>query len=166
MNGKLITDQDTIISAFQKSISEYGKSYTCTLESLFRNETAHFQSTQWLNCYSPGMEMTKGTDKPCYGWSQLDVFWTETKPEYAPIGIWSAVDNDSALIKSTGLQGFLKFPSVEAGILSVAKLISLRDGNFGSWFSTQQEYQNQYSAILKTIIPRFCNVLPENKLSA
>ena len=147
-----------LTTAFQLIINLYGLDFAKLLECLFRNETAHFSSGQWKNCFAPGMEMVKGTSKPCYGWYSLDVFWQEN-PNYAPIGIWSAVDNNSALSESTGEQGFLQFASPEAGIMSVGKLISLRGGNFGSWFSTDSTAQAKYVAVLNTIIPRICDSL-------
>ncbi len=155
----IIPQQDQIIAALKLVVSTYGMPFAKMLECLFRNETAHFQSSEWNNCFSPGMEMAKGTIAPNYGWNGLANFWLTNKP-YAPIGIWWAVDNKSALSESTGRQGFLQFPSIEAAMMSVAFHIHTNKAdNFGGWFDNNPTDQANYTKILNTIMPRFCNGL-------
>jgi hypothetical protein len=152
----MIENLDLITASLQLAVNKYGKDFSKLLECLFRNETGHFTSGQWLNCNLPGMEATEGG--PTWGWGTLLPFW-EANPQYAPTSVWCAVDNASALSPSTGKQSFIIAPSIEAGILTVAYLINARGGNFGSWFSTDPSEQEKYVGILNTIIPRIVDTL-------
>jgi hypothetical protein len=152
-----IANLDKLTAALLLAKNTYSLNAAKMCECLHRNETAHFQSDQWLKCSSPGMEMIKGSLPPNYGWNYLANFWL-ANPQYKPIGIWSAVDNDSALSASTGKQGFIIFPSIEASIMSVCHHIQCDDGgNWGGWFSTIGIEQAKYTQVLMTIIPRICN---------
>ena len=155
-----VPNLDQITDTLQMVIDQYGAPFAKSLEQLLRNESAHFQSKQWLNCNLPGMEATSGG--PDWGWGTLLPFW-QANPDYAPVGVWVAVDNVSALSPSTGKQSFIEAPIIEAGIMTVAYLINARGGNFGSWFSTEPEQQQKYVAVLNTIIPRIVNSLEESQ---
>ncbi len=59
-----------------------------TIEKIYRWETGHFKSGQYVNCGSPGMEAFG--EAPSYGWNS-DVY---TKyPEYIPVGLWERYEN-------------------------------------------------------------------------
>lgn len=131
----------------------YGTAHARRLEQLFRNETAHFKSKQFLAGHSPGMEAAKGATEFPYGWTSLKQYWT-INPQYKPIGLHSMVENTSALAKGIGVKQFIKFPSVEASMMSVAQLIMIRDGNFGKWFSKDPLFIEKYNGELDKIIPR------------
>jgi hypothetical protein len=138
-----------IESALNKVKEVYGVNYAKRLEQLFRNETAHFKSGNFLKTLSPGMEVGAKVIYP-YGWSSLFEFW-ENNPQYKPTGTHSQAENTSALAKKRGVRTFIKFGSVEASMMTVAHLIKLRGGNFGAWFSKNAVQQLAYNHELDKI---------------
>ena len=128
----------------------YGLAHAKRLEQLYRNETAHFKSGNFLKTLSPGMEV--GGDKKTFpfGWGSLQQFWT-VNPQYAPSGVYSQVENTSALAKSRGVRTFIKFDNCIASMMSVAHLINIRGGNFGAWFSKNAVQQLAYNKELDNI---------------
>ena len=50
-----------ILASLKKVAILYGKEMAIKVESLFRNETKHFKSGNFLICFSPGMEATVET---------------------------------------------------------------------------------------------------------
>jgi len=149
----MVSDND-IINAFKVAVSKYGKAHAARIEQLFRNETRHFKSGNFLTTLSPGMQATAPLLP--YGWRSLDIFWT-LNPQYAPTGIHIQTENTSALAKSIGAQKFMIFPTIEGAVMSVCELIKLRGGNAGTWFSNDPELQKRYNEELDKIIPRFTN---------
>ncbi len=148
-----MSDQDIII-ALQSVSTKYGKPFAARLEQLFRNETRHFTSGNFIRTLSPGMEATAAVLP--FGWNSLAQFWKEN-PQYAPTSLFSQVDNNSALSGSTGMQHFLVFPNILASMMSVAKKIEINGGDAGTWFDNVKADQQHYDAVLDTIIPRFVN---------
>ena len=126
----------------------YGLEHAKRLEQLFRNETAHFKSGNYKNTWSPGMESTR--DIFPYGWKSLETFWL-MHPQYAPIGLHKQVENTSVLAKSRGTRSFIKFENPLAAMMTVAHLIKIRGGRFGSWFSTNIDNQHKYEVELDKI---------------
>jgi hypothetical protein len=151
----MITEQE-IIDALSKVNQVYGNKMARRIEQLFRNETAHFKSRQFLEDLSAGMEAF-GDSLP-FGWGRLLPFWS-AHPEYAPTGITQMVEHTSALANSRGSRRFLKFATLEASMFSVCEDIKILGGDFGAWFSNQPKYEAQYDKILDTIVPRYCNSL-------
>ncbi len=154
----MVTETE-IINALKVVAKDYGKPLAITIERLFRNETAHFKSGGFKQSLSPGMEAVKNTMP--YGWSTLEPYWTKEK-SYAPIALINQVENNSAMSKSLGVKTFIKFPTIEASMMSVAYLIHARGGDGGRWFSNQESEQGKalrekYNLILTQIIPRYCN---------
>lgn len=147
-------DDKIIIDALKKVASIYGIENAKKLESLYRNETKHFKSGNFLICYSPGMEATK--EEMPYGWTSLAEFW-KTNPQYAPIGIHKQVENDSAMLKSRGERKFIKFPSVEAAMITVAKRLSDKNWYTGAWASNNVDAQKKYADYLLKIKTSFTN---------
>jgi hypothetical protein len=128
----------------------YGINHAKRLEQLFRNETAHFKSGNFLATLSPGMEVGGDKKEFPYGWTSLLQFWT-VNPQYAPSGVYSQVENTSALAKSRGVRTFIKFENCIASMMSVAHLVNIRGGNFGSWFSKNAVQQLKYNQELDNI---------------
>lgn len=147
-----------IIEALKKVAAKYGIAFAKRLEQLYRNETAHWKSTNFFSTKSPGMEISKGAKTFPYGWVSLVPFWG-AYPNYKPIGTFAQIENTSGLAKSKGQKTFVVFNTIEASMMSVAELIHIRDGNFGSWFANDEHPKEQaaYNKVLDTIIPRFCN---------
>lgn len=146
---------EQIIAALKLIIAKYGKPLAIQVEELTRNETKHFASSGWVNNLCPGMEAFKEFQP--YGWNVVDDFWKEN-PQYAPVKIVDQVENSSAMSASRGPRHFLKFPTVEAALMTVAFIINSRGGDGGSWFSvTDAVARKKYNDNLKLIIPRFVN---------
>ncbi len=144
----MVTDAE-ILKGLQKVKEVYGLSHAKRLEQLFRNETAHFKSGNFLKTLSPGMEVGSKTIYP-YGWSSLIEFW-EINPQYKPIGTYSQTENSSKLAQKRGVRTFICFGSIEASMMSVAHLIKLRGGRFGAWFSKNAVQQLNYEHELDKI---------------
>jgi hypothetical protein len=141
-----------IINGLTKVQEVYGHAFARRIEQLFRNETAHFKSGNFLKTFSPGMEIGGITEFP-YGWGSLKTFW-EANPQYKPSGTFAQAENTSALAKKRGVRTFIKFPTVEASMMTVAHLIKIRGGNAGSWFSKNAVQQKKYNEELDKIVPR------------
>lgn len=149
-----MTDQE-IILALRYVSNKYGIPFAKTIEQLFRNETRHFASGNFIKTYSPGMEAVVSSFP--YGWSSAKDFWIENK-NYTPIGIFKQVENSSAMLKSRGERKFIQFPSLEASMMTVAYIIDKRGGDGGSWFSVDNKVlRAKYNAEIAKIIPRFVN---------
>lgn len=143
-----MTDTE-ILQGLTKVKEVYGLAHAQRLEQLFRNETSHFKSGNFLICLSPGMEVGSKTVFP-YGWGSLESFWN-TNPHYKPIGVHSQAENTSALAQKRGVRTFIKFGSIEASMMTVAHLIKIRGGNFGAWFSKNTVQQLAYNRELDKI---------------
>lgn len=151
-------DQNLIKEAFKEGADIYGIDKMKIAECLIRNETAHFTSGNYLVTLSPGWQAT--TESLPYGWTSLAQFWNEN-PDLAPTGIHLQVENNSDIGKSQGVQKFMIFPSVRAGVLSLCKLLDIRSWNAGTWCSTNKGLQDKYNEDLTHIIPRFVNALTQ-----
>lgn len=151
----MIKDQD-IINALKMVAHQYGKPFAARIEQLYRNETTHFKSGNFLITLSPGMQALPNANNLPYGWASLANFWA-LFPQYAPTGLHLEKDNDSKLSKSTGFQRFLIYPDMEASMMTVAKLIHLRGDDAGTWFSNNPASEKLYDKELDHIIPRFVN---------
>lgn len=143
-----------IIDALKLVCDKYSKELAATVEKIFRNETKHFKSDNFLMTYGAGMEAF--SDNFPYGWSSAKVFW-QNNLDYLPEGIHLQKENSSALLKSRGVRKFIIFPSVEASVMTVAYIINKRNGNGGAWFSTDAVAQRKYNEYLKGIMPRYVN---------
>jgi murein DD-endopeptidase MepM/ murein hydrolase activator NlpD len=146
--------------ALMKIYDLYGKEMAQTIESIYRWEGKHFKSDQYKICGSPGMEVPGNKSAPNYGW---DGSLYAKHPEYTPIGVWKSFEN----IGMSGAGGneqdtknkktYIKFPSVEAGMMYIVDFINRHDGNVGRWHSTDPKIQKNYVTSIKTAIPRIVN---------
>lgn len=152
---KELRDMD-ILSSIKKVAELYGKENAIKVESLFRNETKHFKSSNFLICYSPGMEAT--VEMYPYGWSSLKPFW-DKNPQYKPLGIYKQVENSSGLLKSRGERKFIKFPDLDAAMLTVAERLKNKGWDTGAWFSNDSESQRKYREYLLKIKTPLANSL-------
>lgn len=139
-----------------KSIPDHGIPFTEGIEQIGANETAHFTSEAFKETFGFGMEAFADTFP--YGWSSLAEYWTKEHPEYAPTGIVAMGENSSALQSSRGVRRFIKFPSVEASWMSVAKEIEIK-GRFGAWFNNKESDEDTYEVVLNSIVPRLTRAI-------
>lgn len=155
----MITDKEKI-EALKKVLQMYGPEFAKDLESLFRCETEHFKSGNFIVTFSPGMEATKKVFP--YGWTSLEKFWKHNA-QYAPVGLHAQKENASAMSASRGVRQFIMFPSLEAAMMSVAKRVELKGGNFGAWHTNDADAQVKYIGHIRKAIPRFVNALIKTK---
>jgi hypothetical protein len=147
-------------TALKKIHDEYGKEMAKTIEKVFRWECKHFKSLQYKNCGAPGMEVTEGKTPPNYGW---DGSLYIDHPEYKPVGLWESFENVGKSGKGGNKQvtdkkkKYIKFPSVEAGMMYLVKFIQRHDGNVGRWHSTDSSVQKNYIKDINSCIPRIVN---------
>jgi hypothetical protein len=146
--------EDDIIDALQGLKAKYGKDNAAMIERLFRLETAHFKSSQWMNARTPGMEIGGGVKEFPYGWSSLYEFAKAYDYEPGDFSTWTHAENKTGKIKT-----FIVFPSVKAAFDFVGYLMKKRNWNFGSWFSTKETSQRQYVDTLNTIRARYVETL-------
>ncbi len=151
----MILDQ-TILESLIKVKEIYGKENAVKIEALFRNETRHFKSGNFAICFSPGMEAT--IESYPYGWSSLKPFW-DKNTNYKPTGIHKQIENTSGLLASRGERKFIKFPSLEAAMLTVAFRLNNKGWNTGAWFSNDPESQTKYREYLLKIKTPLSNSL-------
>jgi len=146
--------------ALMKIYDLYGRDMAKTIESIYRWEGKHFKSDQYKICGSPGMEVSGNSSAPNYGW---DGSLYKKHPEYTPVGIWESFENKG----KSGAGGndqdtknkkkYIKFPSVEAGMMYIVDFINRHNGNIGRWHSTDKKIQENYKNEIKTAIPRIVN---------
>ncbi len=136
----------------------YGKEMAQMIEKIYRWETGHFTSGQYINCGSPGMEAFG--EAPSYGWNS-DIY---TKyPEYIPVGLWERYENKGKSGQGGNNQvtdrvkKYIVFPSVEAGMSYIAEFILRYKGNVGRWHSKDTTVQQNYIKDINTTIPRISN---------
>lgn len=149
----MVNKQD-ITDALKVIKTEYGKDIATKVERIFRNETAHFMSGQFLNTYSAGME--KHSAAYPWGWTSMKPIW-DKYPQIKPNGFYTMKENNSALAKSIGQKTFVKFPSLLASMISLAEYLKIYRA--GRWFSTDPIQQQAYENILATINPSIVNSL-------
>jgi hypothetical protein len=100
------------------------------------------------------MEIGGGVRQFPYGWSSLYEFAKAYNLDADDFSTWTHPENQTGKIKT-----FVVFPSASAAFEFVAYLIKKRNWNFGSWFSTQAEKQQNYVDTLNTIRARYVEAL-------
>jgi hypothetical protein len=157
--GQLKPLPDSVIITALKAVdSAFGYDMAVNVERLFRNETNHFRSQNFLRTKCPGMEISRRDTILPYGWISCADLWKSHK-QFAPIGLFRQKENNSLLAKAEGIQTFLVFPSVKACMMTVAWHLHKADPthkNPGVWFARDKVLQNKYSDYLLGIYPRFC----------
>jgi hypothetical protein len=143
LTQKSFTESDAI-PALKKAEKIYGTDAAALLERMYRRETAHFTSGQYKNTGSAGMEVGSSKKYP-YGWSQPKKLW-ENNPKYKPVGTYTTPENQTGIVKT-----FIKFPSVEAAVLTLAEVLKKRGWNAGSWYSRNKILQDGYNSKLNQI---------------
>lgn len=113
-------NSNDLASAFQSLKNNFGPEFSKRIEQLFRYETRHFQSKQFLEGNSPGMVATKSTYP--FGWPSLDEFNRANSIDGRKYGIGREfiVDNKSFR--------YVKFPDFETSAKFVAWFIRNKRG--------------------------------------
>lgn len=151
---------DAVIQAALRHVAaSYNKEMAVKVERLFRNETKHFTSGNFIATLSAGMEAVGDHPEVLpYGWNSLKSFWDQ-HPEHKPSGTMVQIENSSKFLESRGKRRFIKFPNLISSMMTVAHVIDSRGGNTGAWFSHDRAAQKKYEAYLLQIVPRFCNLI-------
>ena len=143
-----ITDQ--FKAALKKVVAKYGLDIASNVEKIFRLETANFTSGQFKGTFSPGME--KATNTYPFGWTSLgNSVWKEN-PQYAPHDFLPFTENATGKTKY-----FIKFPSLEASVMTIAQFLKNVNNNPGRWYSMEPDLQEEYAAKLSNIKPSLLN---------
>ncbi|WP_415325557.1 M23 family metallopeptidase [Chryseobacterium sp. MMS23-Vi53] len=148
--------------ALMKIYHIYDLEMAKTIEMMYRWECSHFKSDQYKICGAPGMEVSGDKQAPNYGW---DSSLYSSYPEYKPVGLWESFENVGMSGKGGNIQvkdrkkKYIKFPSVEAGMMYIANFIKRHNGNVGRWHALDNypEVQKAYEKNIKTCIPRIVN---------
>ncbi|UXP22467.1 MULTISPECIES: hypothetical protein [unclassified Enterobacter] len=134
--------------ALRTIYKEYGYDMAKTIEQLYRDETGHFQSTQYKRCGAGGMEVSGNNPQPPgYGWNE-SLF--SRHPEYSPIGVWWAFENKGLSGQGGNQQitsrkkGYIIFPSVLAAMEYKVDYINRNGGNWANWHSRNPTVQEYY----------------------
>lgn len=132
-------------SALKYIYDTYGKEIAIIIERMYRLETAHFTSSQYVKCGTGGMEAHG--DAPYYGW---DKTFFDSHPDYKPVGLYDAYEGKGLSGQGGNTQvtdrkkRFVILPSVEAGMVYKAEYIIRYDGNYARWYSKNTEAQQKY----------------------
>jgi hypothetical protein len=146
--------ESNIKKALKKIYDQYGREKTTKLESLFRNETAHFNSGQFLGTLSPGMEVSPQTNTSFpFGWNSLKSFADQNNIPYTK---FFASQNFTE--GGTGLQKkFVGFPDLYTSMKFVMYVIEKRNWNFGKWRSFDEQIAADYNAYINRIRTPYTN---------
>lgn len=131
-----------------RKLYSFPGSYFKLVEQIYRLETAHFRSTQYIRTGTPGMER-HGKKFP-WGWTMFADLWKSFR--FRPVGVITMTENYTGVEKQ-----FLVMPSVFAGITALLLYID----KFGAyrWYSTDPVKQAEYKAKLDKITTPIYNTL-------
>lgn len=151
-------------AALRAIYDKYGKDMATIIERMYRDETAHFKSKQYIKCGTGGMEAFG--QPPYYGW---DSTFFSQNPEFTPIGLWAAFENKGMSGQGGNKQitdkkkSFIVFPSVLGGMEYKVFYINKHNGNWARWHSTDTTIQATYKKHLENIKTRFVNEFEASK---
>jgi hypothetical protein len=139
-------------SAFDALEYQYGSAFAKEIEQLFRKETAHFTSGQFMKTFSPGMEAVKGKNIFPWGWGSL--------AEFANIYPGAKLNSDTMYVvpmteNNTGLtKYYIGFPDIASAVAFVGYTLKKRL-HPGYWRSTKKEIADPYRASYQKIKTEF-----------
>lgn len=145
MNG---LGSNNIEKVFKKISKEYGNEIAKNVERIYRLETNNFNSQQFKETYSAGMEAFS-TAFP-YGWS-IGGYWNEKGKKYSPIGVITLREGKGLLNDGGNLKRFVKFPNLESAMFSLAEFLKIYGNNAGRWFSTNEGRQQAYNDAIQKV---------------
>jgi hypothetical protein len=150
MGLPLITTKKTVteneIRNSLKTVEQnFGTEIARWVEKIYRGETAHFKSVQFLLTYSAGM--LKFKDKYPYGWGNFKTFWA-LNPNFAPVGYVKIF-----VTREKKDFFYLAFPSLTAAMMTLADYVK-KNGPL-RWNSTDKTAQAEYAKLLNSIKNRY-----------
>lgn len=139
-SAQQLQDENEIAEGLHFIATLYGPDIAKNVERIYRLETSHFKSGQYLSTGSAGMIPTAKTFP--YGWGSLAELWKNT-PESAPVGVVRYCAGGK-------IYPYLAFRNFY-GFVPVAEKLKRNNNNAGSWYSTDPAQQAVYSGMVKTI---------------
>lgn len=119
--------------SLNKIKSLYGVEIARNVERIYRLETNHFKSVQFLRTYTAGM-LSFSSRYP-YGWTSFAPVWN-ANPQMEPNGYWATDINKNIYI-------YLAFPTLEAGMFVLAGY--LQKYSVGRWNTTNEANAKIYA---------------------
>lgn len=141
---KAISEQE-IVNSLEVVKQNFGIDVARWVEKIYRGETAHFKSVQFLLTYSAGM--LKFKDIYPYGWGNFKTFWA-LNPSYAPTGYAKIYVN-----REKKDFFYLAFPSLTAAMMTLGYYVK-KNGPL-RWNSTDKNEQQKYATLLNQIKNRY-----------
>jgi hypothetical protein len=124
-NGKSKTSMKDIFDKIKKA---YGHDTAKLTEQVARFESNHFRSSLSKETKNYGNITAASYNFP-FGWESLSQWWIDNK--YSPVGV------TNKYVSGENWQ-YLKFSSTEAGLSSVAKILSMRNNDAGAYYGLEQ----------------------------
>jgi hypothetical protein len=137
-----------LASAFLELKNKYGEAFAEKIEQLYRLETAHFKSGQFLEGNSPGMVATK-TEYP-FGWKSLDQYNKANSIDGRRYSLGRVF-----VVRGKNYR-YVKFPDFKTALNFVAWFIkNKRGGAVEKWNSLDATAAARYLNKLNQIKPRY-----------
>jgi hypothetical protein len=137
-----------LAAAFQELKNNFGPEFAKRIEQLFRYETRHFKSGQFLEGNSPGMVATK-SEYP-FGWPSLDEYNRANSIDGRKYGIGRVF-----IVNGQNFR-YVKFPDFETSLKFVVWFIrNKRGGVVQKWNSLNEAAAQEYFNVLKTITTQY-----------
>lgn len=131
----------------------YGRDRAAKAEQLIRKETRHFESRQWKQGNTAGMESFKSTFP--FGWSSLRDFVEAKNIDPGLFTTYTMQENNTGKQKT-----FIRFPSAGIFVLFLDWFITnKRGGHYGKWYSLDLAAANTYQDNMAAIRPRIVESL-------
>lgn len=145
-------DEATVKAAFQR-VGKIFPNEIKNAERIYRLETAHFKTNNFAKTKGAGFEAV--TNNFPFGWTSLKGFWL-ANIKWMPTTFIKQAENVQKDIQDSGkIKKFIVFPSLDAGIASVCKVLQLRGNDVGAYFATQEPQKTQYRNKILKIVPRY-----------
>jgi hypothetical protein len=146
-------DDEAIRAGLRDVLNDYGRDYARKIEQLVRWESAHFNSEQWKEGNTAGMEATENVFP--YGWGSLLQWATIANIPASQFSTYNMRENRTGIRKT-----FIRFPNVRDFINFVAWFIqNKRGGNVGYWYSLNDAAAADYVQSIGGVVPRIVNTL-------
>jgi len=148
-------------AGIKKVYDTYGEDMAIIIEKMFRSETSHFSSKQYIRCGTGGMEATKRGKAPYYGWKS-------SRYVTLPIGTWSHFEGKGVSTKGANKQDkknkkrFIIFDSVLNAMMYKVNYIEDNNGDHLNWFNRTDEIARaDYQVLLDSVTPRIVRHIKE-----
>jgi len=145
VTDKKVINEGQIVNSLQVVKENFGIDVARWVEKIYRGETAHFKSVQFLLTYSAGM--LKFKDVYPYGWGNFKTFWA-LNPSFAPNGYAKIYVN-----REKKDFFYLAFPSLTAAMMTLGYYVK-KNGPL-RWNSTDKNEQQKYATLLNQIKNRY-----------